>query len=139
MKTFALIFLSVFAFSVISCGQKQQTKTDETSKIMSLKALEFQQKLVQDSTNAQLIDVRTWGEFMGSHLKNAKWMDFYKPDFAAQLTTLDKTKPVYLYCHSGNRSYQTLLKLKSMGFTEIYDLDGGITSWYSNNLPTTRN
>lgn len=139
MKISLMIFLTVFAFSVISCGQKQQNKSEESSKITSLNALEFQKKLAQDSTKAQLIDVRTWGEFMGSHLVNSKWMDFYKPDFDAQLSTLDKTKPVYLYCHSGNRSYQALLKLKSMGFAEIYDLNGGITSWYANNLPTTRN
>ena len=42
---------------------------------------------------------------------------------------LDKEKPVYLYCRSGKRSASAAEKLKEAGFTEVYNLKGGILAW----------
>jgi rhodanese-related sulfurtransferase len=42
---------------------------------------------------------------------------------------LNPSKPVYLYCRSGNRSGKAANLLAKMGFTEIYDLKGGYMSW----------
>jgi rhodanese-related sulfurtransferase len=42
---------------------------------------------------------------------------------------LDASKPVYLYCRSGNRSGKAAKILVTLGFNEIYDLRGGYTSW----------
>lgn len=77
----------------------------------------------------QLIDVRTPAEFAEGHLKNAKNIDFYSPDFDLQIEALDKSIPVILYCKSGRRSAKCASKLNAKGFTSIYDLDGGIQLW----------
>ena len=77
----------------------------------------------------QLIDVRTPAEFAEGHLKNAKNIDFYSPDFDLQIEALDKSIPVILYCKSGRRSAKCALKLNAKDFTSIYDLDGGIQLW----------
>ena len=77
----------------------------------------------------QLIDVRTPAEFAEGHLKNAKNIDFYSPDFDLQIEALDKSIPVILYCKSGSRSAKCASKLNAKGFTSIYDLDGGIQLW----------
>lgn len=70
----------------------------------------------------QLIDVRTPAEFADRHLKNAKNIDFYSPNFDLQIEALDKSIPVILYCKSGRRSAKCVSKLKLKGFKVIYDL-----------------
>ncbi len=77
----------------------------------------------------QLIDVRTPREFKINHIKGAKNIDFYSGQFAPEFNKLNKEKPVFVYCRSGSRSRHASNKLAKMGFTEIYDLKGGISRW----------
>ena len=77
----------------------------------------------------QLIDVRTAREFSSSHIKGAKNIDFYSGQFATAFNKLNKNKPIYIYCRTGSRSRHAANKLIKMGFTEIYDLKGGIVRW----------
>ena len=41
----------------------------------------------------------------------------------------DKEAPVLLYCRSGNRSQQAAATLQDLGFTDIIELESGITGW----------
>lgn len=76
--------------------------------------------------NAQLVDVRTPGEFRQGHYKNAKNIDFFdSANFMKHFEKFDKEKPLYLYCRSGMRSHKAAVKLAQVGFQEIYDLRGG--------------
>lgn len=77
----------------------------------------------------QLVDVRTPREFRASHIKGAKNIDFYSGGFASEFSKLNKNKPLYIYCRTGSRSRHASNKLAEMGFTEIYDLQGGIVRW----------
>jgi rhodanese-related sulfurtransferase len=45
------------------------------------------------------------------------------------LASLNKNKPVAIYCRSGRRSASALIILKEMGFKDIYDLEGGFLNW----------
>jgi len=82
-----------------------------------------------------VLDVRTPEEFDEGHLANAVNVDFYAPDFSANLAALDKDVPYVLYCRSGNRSGTTVQEMRSLGFTEVYEVDGGILSWLNSGLP----
>lgn len=90
---------------------------------------------LNDKANEILLDVRTPEEFEAGHIKNALNIDWYNPSFKEQVAKLDKNKPVFIYCKSGGRSGQATQVLKSMGFTEIYDLDGGIMQWKNEGMP----
>lgn len=79
--------------------------------------------------NVQLIDVRTPEEFEAGHIKDAKNIDFFSDAFRVEFEKLDKEKPVYIYCKSGNRSGQSAIKLSAMGFKEIYNLQGGFLNY----------
>lgn len=85
-----------------------------------------------------LLDVRTPGEFKSSRLEGAILMDFYDADFKEQLATLDPSKTVYVYCRSGNRSSQTGLLMQTMGFEEVYNLQGGIGAWQRKGYPVVK-
>ena len=84
----------------------------------------FVQAIMADTT-VQVVDVRTPNEFNSGHFEQAVNLDFYDPDFSKQLDSLDKSRPVYLYCRSGNRSAKAAMMLVEKGFKEIYDLKGG--------------
>lgn len=82
-----------------------------------------------------VLDVRTPEEFNEGHLEGAIMVDFYEPDFADQLATLDRDVPYLLYCRSGNRSGQASTIMQELGFTDVVDVDGGITAWYEAGRP----
>ncbi len=73
---------------------------------------------------AYLVDVRTPEEFDGGHLQYAKNINFNGTDFKAQIAKLDKHKPVYLYCRSGNRSGKAADTLQALGFHSYYNIGG---------------
>ena len=80
--------------------------------------------------NVQLIDLRTPNEFSSGHIENAVNVDFFNQNnFKATFTKLDKKKPLYIYCRSGNRSSRAAKQLAGLGFEKIYDLKGGYMKW----------
>jgi rhodanese-related sulfurtransferase len=82
--------------------------------------------------NVVLIDVRTPEEFAQGAIKGAVNIDYFDQKvFIKQISTLDKNKPVYLYCRSGNRSMKAARQLESLGFDKVYDLAGGYMAWSS--------
>ncbi len=120
MRSTIIIILTLF--SSIFAVQAQQNDV--------YKVLEVQ--VFKDSISnkeVQLIDVRTPEEFSSGHIKDAENIDFFSEEFTNEFDKLDKNKPVYIYCKSGNRSKQTGEKLSAMGFKEIYDLKGGFLNY----------
>jgi len=99
---------------------------------------EFNEKLKQ-TPDAQLIDVRTPGEFAGGHLNNAQNYDWNGNDFSSQIKNLDKQKPVFVYCLSGGRSASAASNLRNEGFKIVYEMNGGMMKWRAAALPETKN
>lgn len=97
---------------------------------------EFNDKLKQ-TPNAQLIDVRTSGEFAGGHLENAINYDWNGDNFESQIKELDKQKPVFVYCLSGGRSASAASSMRSAGFKTVYEMNGGMIKWRAAGLPET--
>lgn len=87
-------------------------------------------KTIKELPNEQIVDVRTPDEFAEGAIDNAVNMNYHDSDFAEQAVgKLDKNKPVMLYCAGGVRSAKAAKILKKQGFTEIYDLEKGYSSW----------
>lgn len=137
MNKLLYLFL-VISLTVYSCKEKtKDTDNGQNAAVVLGTTDEFKAATEQD--NIQLIDVRTPKEYAEGHLKNAENINFYDDDFMQQMEKLDKEKPVYIYCRSGGRSGKAAKQLADEGFTEIYDLDGGILEWNKKNLPTKTN
>ncbi|UNY97720.1 rhodanese-like domain-containing protein [Zhouia spongiae] len=93
-----------------------------------LKAADF--KAAINIKNVQLIDVRTENEFSSGHIENAVNKNIFNSVlFENYINTLDKDQPVFLYCQSGMRSKKAARKMRSKGFKEVYDLQGGYGNW----------
>ena len=80
-------------------------------------------------TAVQLVDVRTPAEFAAGHLPEAVNIDVRGENFESQAqSTLDKERPVAVYCRSGARSKTAAHALAAMGF-RVYELNKGFMNW----------
>lgn len=84
---------------------------------------------INTTPNAQILDVRTPAEYAGEHIDHAINVNWNADDFATKAAQYDKSRPVFVYCKVGGRSSQAAAKLNEMGFTKIYNLDGGMMKW----------
>ena len=87
------------------------------------------QRLI-NKKNTILLDVRTEVEYKAGHIPGSLQIDFLKTEeYKKQVAVLDKSKPYLLYCRSGKRSKDAMTVMKEMGFTKLFDLQGGFNSW----------
>lgn len=129
MKTLSYLFVISIMTSVHATAQIYQN--------ISVTAANT---LIQDRQNTAMftvLDVRTISEYNTDHLENADIRNFYDSDFSTQLDSLDKSRAYLIYCQSGNRSGQAFSIMQGLGFEEVYNMLGGISSWRSNGYSTT--
>lgn len=120
---YLLAGLMIFAYAFVKQGDGMSPK-------------DFKKKM-EATTNPQLVDVRTADEFAGGYIPGAKNIDWNSDGFETKIAKLDKSKPTFVYCHSGKRSAAAAKKMKKMGFTQVHELSGGITGWEAEGLPLT--
>lgn len=82
----------------------------------------------QATPKAELLDVRTAGEFASGTIPGARNLDITSSQFQAALQTLDKDKAYFVFCRSGNRSGSACQVLAEKGF-QAYNLAGGVGAW----------
>ncbi len=84
--------------------------------------------------NAVFLDTREKNEFTVSHLKGAKWVGFDSFTLDS-VKEFPKNQPIVVYCSIGARSQEIGEKLISAGYSEIYNLYGGIFHWVNEENP----
>ncbi|NQZ42803.1 MAG: rhodanese-like domain-containing protein [Flavobacteriaceae bacterium] len=116
------MWLFLWGAMVLSCqGQKD-------SSIQIVDKTHIKSEVI--GKEVQLIDVRTPAEFEAGHIEGASNFNITdSATFLEQLASLDKNKPVYLYCKLGGRSGKAAQILKKEGFTNIFDYSGGYQDW----------
>ena len=106
--------------SLFSC---QQSKGD----FKTVPVKEFT-SLIQDES-VQRLDVRTMAEYSEGHIPGTININVLDDSFAAMAdSTLQKDKPVALYCRSGKRSKKAAAILSEKGY-KVYELDKGFNAW----------
>lgn len=118
-----IIFSVLVLTSIIAC--QSQTKTAPYG-VLSPKDFKT---VIQDHKDLVLIDVRTPAEFDNGKIAGAKNIDVQSPDFIEKLNLLDKDLEYGVYCALGRRSAIAADQMKDLGFTKIYDLEGGYNAW----------
>ena len=133
MKKILIIALGIGITFFSSCKESPTQITDIKGDIELISPQQVYDAIYKDPS-IQLVDVRTPEEYKGNHLKGAQNICFTSDDFKEKVKILDKNKPVYVYCYKGGRSAEAAIQLKDLGFTKIYDMDGGILLWEENKL-----
>jgi len=85
-----------------------------------------------------LLDVRTPEEFASGHIAGAVNLDYKSPDFQQDLEKLDKSLIYLVYCRSAVRSGRAVAIMKELGFTNVYDMAGGILQWQEEGFEVSR-
>ena len=84
---------------------------------------ELKDKLLQ---GAILIDVRSNQEYREGHLQGAINIPDFEIEKRVQIEIPKKNQLLILYCQYGGRSRSSMLIMKKMGYTNIYNLYGGL-------------
>jgi monothiol glutaredoxin len=81
---------------------------------------------LSDGEAFTLIDVRTPAERAICHIDGSKLLD---AEQRAALGSLPKDSPIVFVCHKGVRSMATAVRYAAMGYTNLYNLTGGVEAW----------
>ena len=92
-------------------------------------------ELAMPKTEAILLDSRELTEFETSHIQNAihvGYNDFKIETVTNQIT--DKSTTIVVYCSLGIRSEDIAEQLEKAGYTNVFNLFGGIFEWKNNDF-----
>lgn len=132
------------AFGLVACGggSSEAVPTAATAAPVTAEVRPVEYGLVTPQQAALLardgstvIDVRTPEEFAEGHIEGATLIDFYSATFSDDIAALDPGAEYLVYCRSGNRSGQAVSLMRSLGITQVYDLDGGVIAYGAAGLP----
>jgi thioredoxin 1 len=124
ISIFSLLFVMTLTFFACQGVAQKEGTINKT-----IPPVEFQEKI--KSADVQLIDVRSEGEFADGGISGATNINWNGGNFEQKVASLDKSKPIMVYCLSGGRSASAARKLNELGFKEVYNLEGGIVRWRS--------
>ena len=109
-----IVKLLIICLLITGCGTKYET-------IDSNKAM----TIINEDSNTVIIDVRSSEEFNEGHIKNSLNIPL---DEIIDIT-YNKETNIIVYCATGVRSSEAAKELSSLGYTKIYNLDGGLLNW----------
>ncbi|HWJ02413.1 MAG TPA: rhodanese-like domain-containing protein [Verrucomicrobiae bacterium] len=97
-----------------------------TSRYVDINEKDFAQ-LKQDNKDIKVIDVRTPGEFAYGHIPGA----MLRPlgEISSWVDEFDPNEALILVCASGSRSVMAAVGLNQRGFSNLYNLRGGMGRW----------
>lgn len=138
MKNLIYIFLFSLAFSV-----NAQKNLNELLKKFNSENIPYitsndlnkliQQSIISTQNNDQIIllDSREPKEYKVSHINNAICVgyDHFNIKETIKKLPVNKNTKIIVYCSLGIRSEDIAEKLKKIGYTNIYNLYGGIFEW----------
>jgi rhodanese-related sulfurtransferase len=150
-----LVIIGAIVGLVVLVGSNINRQEDTTEQKANSQVKEAQVKspIIKDVTTAEaqsliqknqlnkgfvIIDVRTPSEYISGHIENAVNIDYSSTAFSDEVGKLDKNKAYLVYCRSGSRSKKAVAIMSELGFSEIYNLSGGITGWSAEGLPIVR-
>ncbi len=138
-KIYILIFLLLvfggliyFGFSSSRCyGSECDTGKDKKQELSTfVEYAEMNPEVLIDKVSNRevfLLDVREDSEWIVGHIDGASHLPLGEIN-KESVRDLPKDKPIYIYCRSGRRAGEAVIKLKALGFMDVYNI-GGINHW----------
>ncbi len=87
--------------------------------------------------NVIFVDVRTPAEYKRGHLEKSVLLPVDNIAEKAESIFADKTKTLYVYCLSGSRSIYATKVLRQLGYTNVFNMNGGLLQWRGKGYSTT--
>lgn len=90
-------------------------------------SVESVSEMMKKGDDFLFIDVRNPDEYAICQIKGTKLIPM--GELGHRLNEIPKDKLVVLHCHHGGRSRRAVNFLKSQGYTQVKNLEGGIAQW----------
>lgn len=87
--------------------------------------------------DAEILDVRTTEEYSRGHLVGSTHLPLDRILDDAETVLKDKQKTIYVYCLSGSRSIFATESLQKLGFSNVFNMTGGLLGWRAKKYPLT--
>jgi len=116
-----IIFLMFSIVSFFGCSNVPKENTITVTELHTL----------LEDAEITVLDVRTPEEIsQGKITSSALEANFYDQHFIENVIDhISAEENVYVYCKGGNRSAKAVAKLRELGYSKIYNVEGGITAW----------
>ena len=112
-------------------------EADGGSTVFEISPSDLYSQMTYDGVHFTLIDVRGLYEYKVEHLAGAVLLpleDINQADLDKMGIT--KGENIVVYCNAGVRSAKAYLVLKSLGYTNVKSMTGGIVEWNNEGFPT---
>jgi phage shock protein E len=76
-----------------------------------------------------VLDVREPAEWDEAHIPQAKHLPLGLLEYQAAEQLYDKDARIVIHCASGGRSALAAKSLKEMGYTNVANMEGGLSAW----------
>ena len=134
MKHCLKYFLLAIALLVMTISGSSISKAES---ILPVEANQQYQSISPQDAKAELdsdasiilLDVRNPHEHDASHIPNSILVPLNTLNADIHNHIPDKTRKIFVYCRSGGRSKRAAYQLIDLGYTNVYDLLGGILAW----------
>ena len=131
-------FLSqIFILFVVGIGFSQESISDVLRKYNANNIPYMSvHELSMPKTKAVILDSRELKEYEISHLKDAIFVGFNDFNVETVLEKVqNKNEQIIVYCSVGIRSETIAEKIKKAGYTNVFNLYGGIFEWKNEKFP----
>jgi rhodanese-related sulfurtransferase len=130
-----LIFTTYFLAAYLGFAQSSLSEVLKKYNSESIPYITADQ-LLESKDKVIILDARERAEYNVSHLNDAVHVGYEDFDLEAVTKTLGNTsKTIVVYCSIGVRSEDIAEELKAAGYTDVYNLFGGIFNWKNASLP----
>ncbi len=93
---------------------------------------------LMNDDNTVVVDVREANEYAEGHIEGTRHIPVGKIEERAYELEAYKQSPVIVTCNSGTRSPQACKKLVSLGFSQVFEMKGGMMAWEDQKLPVSK-
>ena len=117
---------------LVSCGQKNKSLDIEVKTLYKNTVPVISKVDAEKTITATVLDTREAEEFNISHIPNARMVGYDEFDLAS-VASIPKDDTIIVYCSIGYRSERIGEKLLGAGYTQVFNLYGGIFNWKNKN------
>lgn len=140
MNNLNRIILLLIPLGILGCSNPGGDAPEETPAPTDEKWLKHvdakeASELLSADPKPTILDIRKDFEFKAGNIPGAISLDLHGEGFKEELAKHPKDKPILVHCASGGRSTESLKHFKSLGFQDVYHLDGGFRAWQAAGLP----
>lgn len=96
--------------------------------------VETVKEVLDEKDGTIILDVRMPEEYAAGHIAGSRLIPL--PELPENLVKIpDKSKKIFVYCRSGGRSGRAVAFLRQLGYTDVYNVAGGIIAWMEKGYP----